>query len=458
MLKQLIQLQIVKKRRNFKWKNLFLGAYFYVLIAILIVSSFAEMGGDMIKTLLQFKWERIIPTVATMIILPDVLSKLLFKTDSAIMDAYIKSRPISKRTWIYFISITNLFNFWTLAWALPLSIGCFFLMPFGTAFVSAVLLLSVSYTNSLAVVALRTSQGWEWKWATIVGWLMWWSLTFVHGLNLFGMSWGIHISLLFCLVILGIATGIYYLQCLNSYDERRKKTENVKKSHSSAFFIEMRPFVRGKRLRLVFILPIILIAQAFWYASMGSDAPDAESTNIMLPMAIMALPIMALQLTFALEGNYFDGLWTRPINIAQLLFRKYYTAIPLSFVGFLLLLPTYFLYNTSIFLLLGCLLFSVGFANLIILTYCFRTKAIDIFASGFMNTQGTDFSPASFAIAFTVMLGPMVLTMFVPLNILGFVLGGIGIIGLVAHKHAINWIANRYQRNRYRHFERYRNK
>ena len=70
----------------------------------------------------------------------------------------------------------------------------------------------------------------------------------------------------------------------------------------------MRPFVRGKRLRLVFILPIILIAQAFWYASMGSDAPDAESTNIMLPMAIMALPIMALQLTFALEGNYFDGL------------------------------------------------------------------------------------------------------------------------------------------------------
>ena len=28
MLKQLIQLQIVKKRRNFKWKNLFLGAYF----------------------------------------------------------------------------------------------------------------------------------------------------------------------------------------------------------------------------------------------------------------------------------------------------------------------------------------------------------------------------------------------------------------------------------------------
>ena len=62
MLKQLIQLQIVKKRRNFKWKNLFLGTYFYVLIAILIVSSFAEMGEDMLKTLLQFKWERIIQT------------------------------------------------------------------------------------------------------------------------------------------------------------------------------------------------------------------------------------------------------------------------------------------------------------------------------------------------------------------------------------------------------------
>ena len=142
MLKQLIHLQIVKKRRNFKWKNLFLATYFYMLIALIIVSTFAEMDSRIWKTFVQLDWKNIVPIVASMMLLPDILSKLIFKTDSAIMDAYIKSRPISKRTWIYFISITNLFNFWTLAWALPLSIGCFFVMPFGTAFVSALLLPS----------------------------------------------------------------------------------------------------------------------------------------------------------------------------------------------------------------------------------------------------------------------------------------------------------------------------
>ena len=337
MLKQLIHLQIVKKRRNFKWKNLFLATYFYMLIALIIVSTFAEMDSRIWKTFVQLDWKNIVPIVASMMLLPDILSKLIFKTDSAIMDAYIKSRPISKRTWIYFISITNLFNFWTLAWALPLSIGCFFVMPFGTAFVSALLLLSVSYINSLAVVALRTSQGWEWKWATIVGWFMWWSLTFVHGLNLFGMSWGIHITLFFVLTVIGITTGIYYLQCLNSYDESKRKQETINKSHRSAFFIEMRPFLRGKRLRLILIFPVLLVAQAFWSASMGPDDGDASGSNLLLPLAIIAPSVMVLQLTFALEGNYFDGLWTRPVSIAHLLFRKYYTAIPLTIGSFLLL-------------------------------------------------------------------------------------------------------------------------
>jgi putative membrane protein len=458
MLKQLIQLQIVKKRRNFKWKNLFLATYFYMLIALIIVSTFAEMDSRIWKTFVQLDWKNIVPIVASMMLLPDILSKLIFKTDSAIMDAYIKSRPISKRTWIYFISITNLFNFWTLAWALPLSIGCFFVMPFGTAFVSALLLLSVSYINSLTVVALRTSQGWEWKWATIVGWLMWWSLTFVHGLNLFGMSWGIHITLFFVLTVIGITTGIYYLQCLNSYDESKRKQETINKSHRSAFFIEMRPFLRGKRLRLILIFPVLLVAQAFWSASMGPDDGDASGSNLLLPLAIIAPSVMVLQLTFALEGNYFDGLWTRPVSIAHLLFRKYYTAIPLTIGSFLLLLPTYFLYGTSLFVLVGSLLFALGFANVFILTYCFRTKAMDIFASGFMNTQGTDFSASSFAIAFTVMIGPMLMVSFLPPMVYGIVLSVLGLTGIVLHKPAIAWIARRYEANRYRHFERYRNK
>ena len=62
-----------------------------MLIALIIVSTFAEMDSRIWKTFVQLDWKNIVPIVASMMLLPDILSKLIFKTDSAIMDAYIKS-------------------------------------------------------------------------------------------------------------------------------------------------------------------------------------------------------------------------------------------------------------------------------------------------------------------------------------------------------------------------------
>ena len=75
-----------------------------------------------------------------------------------------------------------------------------------------------------------------------------------------------------------------------------------------------------------------------------------------------------------------------------------------------------------------------------------------------MNTQGTDFSASSFAIAFTVMLGPMLLINVLPENVYCILLSALGIVGFSAHRYAIAWIARRYEANRYKHFERYRSK
>ena len=451
-------MQITKKRRSFKWKDFFLATYFYFLVAVVIVSVLFGMDDKTWNLLAEIKWENIMPIVASSMLLPDIISKLIFSSDSAIIDSYIKTRPIKKRTWIRFVSIAQIFNFWTLAWALPLAIICFFIMPFGPAIVSALLLLSVSFINSMAAVMFRTAQGWEWKWAVVVGWLMWWSLAFVHGINFFGMSLGVHITYFFVLIAIGIYLELHCLGYLRSYDENKKKKKEIRKSSRSAFFIEMRPFLRGKRLRMVFVLPVIFLAQSFWYAAIGYEDPDAVDRNMFLPLAIMVMPLMALQLTFALEGNYFDGVWTRPINIEKLLLRKYYTAMPMAVLSFLILLISHFLYDTSIILMVGSLLFTIGFSNLLMLTFCFHTKAIDIFASGFMNTQGNDYSISSFATTLSLMLITMALIGVLPPNTCGIIFGLLGIMGFAVHKYAISWIAHRYEAKRYKHFERYRNK
>jgi putative membrane protein len=310
----------------------------------------------------------------------------------------------------------------------------------------------------MAAVMFRTAQGWEWKWAVVVGWLMWWSLAFVHGINFFGMSLGIHITYFFVLIAIGIYLELYFLTYLRSYDENKKKKKDIRKSSRSPFFIELRPFLRGKRLRMVFVLPVIFLAQAFWYAAIGYEDPDAVDSNMFLPLAIMVMPLMALQLTFALEGNYFDGVWTRPINIEKLLLRKYYTALPMAVLSFLILLISHFLYDTSIILMVGSLLFTIGFSNLLMLTFCFHTKAMDIFASGFMNTQGNDYSISSFATTLSLMLITMALIGVLPPNTCGIIFGVLGIMGFAVHKYAISWIAHRYEAKRYKHFERYRNK
>ena len=220
-------MQITKKRRSFKWKDFFLATYFYFLVAVVIVSVLFGMDDKTWNLLAEIKWENIMPIVASSLLLPDIISKLIFSSDSAIIDSYIKTRPIKKRTWIRFVSIAQIFNFWTLAWALPLAIICFFIMPFGPAIVSALLLLSLSFINSTAAVMFRTAQGWEWKWAVVVGWLMWWSLAFVHGINFFGMSLGVHITYFFVLIAIGIYLELHCLGYLRSYDENKKKKKEI---------------------------------------------------------------------------------------------------------------------------------------------------------------------------------------------------------------------------------------
>ena len=176
----------------------------------------------------------------------------------------------------------------------------------------------------------------------------------------------------------------------------------------------------------------------------------------MIPLSIISLSVFYLQFTFAIEGNFFDGLWTKPVAVCDILYRKYYAAMPLTLAGTLSMLPTCIFFGVPLLLILSSTLFGIGLGNLIMLTYCFNTKRIDLFDGGFINTQGSKFSASAFAVAMCTMLLPLVPLYFLEADTIYVIYSVCGIVGLMGHRNAIRWMARRYESRRYAHFERYR--
>ena len=462
MLKTLLKLYFIKKKREFKWVKFFLTLYFYAIFLVVILSSWLgvsdEMKTTMIGLLDKIEWAMVVPIMAASLILPDFITKLLLKDDSAIMDNYLKTRPVKEETWNKFVMISTFFDFFNLSWSLPLAVFLFFAAPPLVALLSALLLFMVSFVNSLAVTTFRKAKGWEYKMAIIVGWLVWQPITLFHSFNIFGMGWGIHYLYFFVLNTVALLLCIKYLNFLPQYDESQNKKKKHKKfnNKNSWFFIEMRPYRRGKRLKKILFFPLIFIVQAYLSVHGESDTIDLDA--FWFYFGIVGGGELILQQTFAIEGAYFNGIWSRPISVEKLLLRKYYFGCTATFVTALLMLPLLFMYPLVeyFYTYFAALTLSLGFVNVGMLTYCFTNKALDINASGKFNTQGANFSGSAFALVFTFMFAPMLLFIFLPLWVASTIMLVVGMIGIIGHRYFIKRIAQRFVAKRYKHFERFR--
>lgn len=457
MLKLLIKLWLIQKRRNFKWRSFFLALYVYAMLGLVVLMTVIESGINLGGEMDRVEWTLVVPVMAAIIMPVDVFGKLLFKHDTALMDAFLKTRPIDNKSWNRFILVSNFFSFWNLCWALPLGIAGFFVMPHLQALLSATLFLMVSMVNGLTVTALRKAQGWSPKLPLIGAWLVWLFVAWGYALNPMGWEWLVHLTIFIVLCIASLAGIMGYMGSLRSYNEQKTHNGDVSgKSLRSLYALEFRAFLRTKRLRKHALLSLGFILQAYIYAQDYPTSHHELAHCIMIPLSIISLSVFYLQFTFAIEGNFFDGLWTKPVAVCDILYRKYYAAMPLTLAGTLSMLPTCIFFGVPLLLILSSTLFGIGLGNLIMLTYCFNTKRIDLFDGGFINTQGSKFSASAFAVAMCTMLLPLVPLYFLEADTIYVIYSVCGIVGLMGHRNAIRWMARRYESRRYAHFERYR--
>ena len=452
MLKLLLRLWADQKRRNFKWGKLFGQLYFFGLfLMISIIATFAihEEVGDL---------ENVAKTVSIMavtIIVPDFLHKLLMKHDETVMDHYLKSKPIPDRAWNRFLLVGNLVNYWN--WTIPLLLlpFCIVFMKWTEILPSFLLLLAVSMVGGVAITALRRAKGWTNKWPVLVAMLIWLIIAFAYSLTSFFLPWGIHI-VGFLLLCVGATAVFYdYLCDLRRYDEEKtKKNRLFLSGQSSLFSMEYVSVLRSKRMRVaVIVLPLVFVFNCYTQIPQGPGL----MFYMMLMFAIFAPSMMLGQWVFGIEGNYFDGLWTKPVGIRTILINKYWFFALLNLLPMLLVLPIIWMSDLSPWVLPVTWLFAAGVGNLTQMPTALISSRIELFQSAFFNYQGASLAINMYSFIILIPLAAYVLCLWLlPLTTALIVLAATGLVGFALHQVVIGWIARRYEQNRYKNFERYR--
>ena len=451
MLKLLIKLWADQKRRNFKWGRFFGQAYFFALFMIISViitfATYEDIGAE--------GAESIVPFMAACIIIPDFLHKLLMKHDETVMDHYLKSKPIPERIWNRFLLVTNLVNFWN--WVIPI-----LLLPFCLVFLkwtailpSFLLLLTVSMVGGVAITALRRAKGWTNKWPVLVAMAVWALFAFVYSLLAFILPWGVHIVGFFLLGFGAVAVFYNYLCELHRYDESQAKVDRLFLTGSTSLFsMEYIGVMRSKRLRVgVLVLPLIFVFNS--YSQIGLEQNFIFYS--MLMFAIFAPSMMLGQWVFGIEGNYFDGLWTKPVDIRTILKNKFWFFSLLNILPTLLVLPLVWIADLSPWLLPVTWLFTAGLANLTLMPTALISSRIEMFQSAFFNYQGASLAINLYGLAVIIPLAAYCACLsLLPLTTALIVLAAAGILGFALHHVVIGWITRKYEQNRYKNFERYR--
>ena len=451
-MKILLKLWADQKRRDFKWGRFLGEAYFFALftfVSIIITYAIYEETGSTEGA------EVAVPFIAVAIILPDFLNKLVMKHDETVMDHYLKSKPISERVWNRFLLVTNLFSFWN--WAMPMLLlpFCVLFLPWTLVLPSFLLLLAVSMVGGVARTALSKAKGWTNKWPVLVAMVIWLIVAMMYALAAIIMPWGIHLVGFILLCIGAIAVFYNYLCDLRRYDESQAKAGRLFLGASSLFSMEYISVLRSKRLRVaVLVLPLVFVFNTYTQLVNGLNVVFYS----MLLFEIFAPSMMLGQWVFGIEGNYFDGLWSKPLDIREILRNKFWFYAALNAVATLLVVPVLWLSDLSPWVLGAAWLFTAGFANLTLMPTALISSRIELFQSAFFNYQGASLAinvyglivlvPIAIFCVCTWLLSPMMCAL---------VLAGIGLVGFALHWFVINKLADAYERRRYTCFERYRN-
>lgn len=338
-------------------------------------------------------------------IVPDFLFKLIFEHDQTVMDAFIRTRPISQSSWDRFLSVSQFWKASNLSMPLILAPACFLFMPFR------------------------------------------WGLVTLLVLYLFSVFGGF-------LVMLFKHKGNYPLE--KQVSAKAGRSFRTGSGHH-VFGIQSRSFLRSKRLKT----SVLVLTGVFFFQFISQGLAEiGRFDSVFLTFTILYAAIGLSQWGLSIEANFFCGIWTKPIPVHRLLEDKFLFSALLGGVTALIAIPFCYWFKIPLYAPLAYALFNAGVGILLIMIDAYKCMPFDLFGKTFFNYQGSSstFKGSAFLALFVVMIIPIVLPHILPEWVALLVLALIGLAGCVLYRPYFRWVERQFLKNRYDYMEKYLSK
>lgn len=338
----------------------------------------------------------------------DFITKLFTQQDNTVMDAFLKTRPLSEKTWRRYLRTTHLWEPLNLFFPLTLIPVWLALLPFGRAvlFIVCTYLLSVA----LGLLMMRLKR-----------------------------------------------RGPYLSEKAVVRKNGRAAVRLTSRLASGSLGIQVKGLLRSKRLLGASLPAAFYFLLTFLRVARKGEANVAGAEVLML-FFIFTFAQASVQFGLSVEAKFFNGLWTKPFPLRRLLEDKYNFAGILTvisgIIGALAGLPFHF----PVYSVLARVVFVAGFAPLPILIDPYDCVPFDPFNKTQFNTSSRTQG------AFRVMTVLATSGTFISAGLLHLVNSqdlrngiffALGILGYLLHKRYFAWVERKFLADRYKYMDKY---
>lgn len=385
--------------------------------------------------------------------------------------------PLRKNILIHSILLKNLFsifNFISILIFIPFAVkNIFSIYPFVNSICWLLTIILISFfINYLIVFFKQKFEKSLWLITVFPGMILLVSILRFFSLeqishSIFGQSLKFSFSVLIPIILLGFMYFVNFkviknILYLDSNINRGKSYANSKFYTVSIrwkfLLLNVKLILRNKRPKGIIFSSLAFIFNSFIFIflSNGSDSTFAKYF-LLAGGTIYASGFIFHYLNFvlSLENAYFDFLRVKYNSINELFITKYVFSIIAAFFGvFLVSLFAFFISKKIVIYCLLAFIFNVGvFFPLLLYGSLFRQQKINIKESAFLNFNGIDFSIGQNLIQFfgtglsIIVIG--IAGIFNHLGLVYYILGGLGILGLLFFKKWFSIIEDRFNCKKY---------
>ncbi len=211
--------------------------------------------------------------------------------------------------------------------------------------------------------------------------------------------------------------------------------------------LEVKMITRNKRPRTTAVMSIIFI----FYGLIIYQDFDEEKAEFILVLGGMFMTgifsMMYGQFFPAWHSRYYPFLMAQNVKMKQILQSAFFLMAVTNIVYYLLSLGYMFVTPKVLYVHLAVMLYNIGVNSFVIFALGLNSrKSIDLDQRAMFNYQGM--SATNWLIAFPILFGPLavygILTFLLGNIAAYFILGGLGLIGIILHPRLIDYFTKQY--------------